>query len=293
MHERFDPLQHDIEVLGEPVEFVAGAGDRQAAGEIAIHDVAGGVGHGIDPLEHAARDEKSARDTKHHNDRQRPPAGGEHDIVKPLTLFQIASDQEPKTAGQLKHPHQGAMPGTLRIFEPAIDAFGPARPVENASGQRADIAGEPFPRRGGNEVEARARPPRPEIDDEDEASDAALAVLLRQPGDLGIDRLGDLLGDQAPGIPGEIAEQERREQRKDRQVDQRQLERGRAQTASPSAVLPPPFSLLSAGPENHLASRMTYPAPRTVCSNAWVKPLSIFERSREMCTSMTLVCGSK
>ena len=40
-------------------------------------------------------------------------------------------------------------------------------------------------------------------------------------------------------------------------------------------------------------SRIMYPAPRMVCSSGCVNPLSILERSREMCTSMTLVCGSK
>ncbi len=41
------------------------------------------------------------------------------------------------------------------------------------------------------------------------------------------------------------------------------------------------------------SSRIIYPAPRTVCRSGWAKPLSILERSREMCTSITLVCGSK
>jgi lipoic acid synthetase len=35
------------------------------------------------------------------------------------------------------------------------------------------------------------------------------------------------------------------------------------------------------------------PAPRTVCSMAWSKPLSILARRRLMWTSMTLVWGSK
>jgi hypothetical protein len=43
----------------------------------------------------------------------------------------------------------------------------------------------------------------------------------------------------------------------------------------------------------HLFWRITNPAPRTVCSKSCAKPLSIFDRRREMCTSMTLVCGSK
>ena len=42
----------------------------------------------------------------------------------------------------------------------------------------------------------------------DQAADAADAVLLGQPGDLGVDGLGDLLGDQAAGVEREIAEQE-------------------------------------------------------------------------------------
>ena len=43
----------------------------------------------------------------------------------------------------------------------------------------------------------------------------------------------------------------------------------------------------------HLFWRITNPAPRTVCSKSCAKPLSTFDRKREMCTSMTLVCGSK
>ena len=118
-------------------------------------------------------------------------------------------------------------------------------------------------------------------------------VLLGQPGDLGVDRLGDLLGDQPARVPGEIAEQEGRKQREHREIDQRQLERGGADSL-PSAVIQAArhgrFSRRSA---DHLLSRIMYPAPRTVCSSGCAKPLSIFERSREMCTSMTLVCGSK
>ena len=48
-----------------------------------------------------------------------------------------------------------------------------------------------------------------------------------------------------------------------------------------------------AGECAYLCWRITKPAPRTVCSKSCVKPLSIFDRRREICTSMTLVCGSK
>src|SRR5690606_23235619 len=46
------------------------------------------------------------------------------------------------------------------------------------------------------------------------------------------------------------------------------------------------------GGEAHQASSR-YPAPRTVCSMALSKPLSILARRRLMWTSMTLVWGSK
>jgi hypothetical protein len=53
--------------------------------------------------------------------------------------------------------------------------------------------------------------------------------LLGQALDLGIDRLGDLLGDEPARVPEEIAEQERRKKRKHRQIDECQLECRRAQ----------------------------------------------------------------
>jgi len=71
--------------------------------------------------------------------------------------------------------------------------------------------------------------PRAALDGKDDAANAALAILLGQALALGIDRLGDLLGDQTARVPGEIAEQERRKQRKHRQIDERQLECGRAE----------------------------------------------------------------
>ena len=52
--------------------------------------------------------------------------------------------------------------------------------------------------------------------------------MLRQACDLGIDRVGNLLGDQTACVESKIAEQKRCKQREHGQIDQRQLERGRA-----------------------------------------------------------------
>lgn len=48
-HQRFDALQHGIEIFRETVEFVAAASDRQTTREIARHDTLGGAGHRVDP----------------------------------------------------------------------------------------------------------------------------------------------------------------------------------------------------------------------------------------------------
>src|SRR5690606_31480393 len=52
-----------------------------------------------------------------------------------------------------------------------------------------------------------------------------------------------------------------------------------------------PATLPMKGREKHCEpyASSRYPAPRTVCSMALSKPLSILERRRLMCTSMTLV----
>ena len=203
-------------------------------------------------------------------------------------------DQETKAGRQLKHPDESFVFSAIGVVEPAIGGLRPARGFKDAGGKRPDIACEPLARAGGHQIKARARSARSRIHNEDEAANAALAVLLGQAGDLGIDRLSDLLGDQPTRIPGEIDEQESGEQREDGQIDQRQLERRRAQKLAQRRHPSPVHVILRAqAMTGHLLSRITYPAPRTVCSKAWVKPLSIFDRSREMCTSMTLVCGSK
>jgi hypothetical protein len=48
-HQRLDAFQHKVEVLGQTVELIASTGDWQSATEIAVHDCARGLGHGVDP----------------------------------------------------------------------------------------------------------------------------------------------------------------------------------------------------------------------------------------------------
>ena len=107
--------------------------------------------------------------------------GGENDVVEPLALLEIAADQQAKAARQLEHAHQRVMLGAFGIVEAAIDRFGPAGVLEHALAEQADVAGKPVAGERGDEIEARSRPARARVDDEDEPPDAALGVLLGQP----------------------------------------------------------------------------------------------------------------
>ena len=65
--------------------------------------------------------------------------------LQALALLEVAPDQQPEAAGKLDDhaPARGAR-CAVRVLEPAIDGLGPARLVEHAGGERADIAGEPL-----------------------------------------------------------------------------------------------------------------------------------------------------
>ena len=53
-----DPGQHGVEVFGQAVELVAGAGHRQPAAQIAAHDAAARLGDAVDALQRAPADEE-------------------------------------------------------------------------------------------------------------------------------------------------------------------------------------------------------------------------------------------
>ena len=149
-------------------------------------------------------------------------------MIEPLALLEIATDQQPEAARQLEHPHQRVVFGALRLLLAPVDRFGPARLVEDARCERADIAGQSLALERRHQIKTRPRPARAPLDHQHQPADAALPVLLGQAGDLGIDRIGDLFGDETAGVEREITEQERGKQRENRQIDQRQLERGGA-----------------------------------------------------------------
>src|SRR4051794_23246639 len=122
-HQRLDTFQHDVEVDGEPIEFVADARDRKAPGEIAGHDALCRVGDGVETLEHAARDEETTRKPQHDDERERAAYSRDDDLAHARALFKIAPDQQPESGGQLSHAYQRTVLGSLLFVEAAIDGF--------------------------------------------------------------------------------------------------------------------------------------------------------------------------
>src|SRR5205814_8183398 len=105
------------------------------------------------------------------------------------------------------------------------------------------------------------------VDGEDEAPNATLAILLAETLDFGVDRLGDLLGDEPPRVPGEITEQERSEQGEYRQIDERQFERGRAEELA-ERTHARPHGPHQPGPRAHVAFGPALDRPAAGCLRA-------------------------
>src|SRR4029079_2975113 len=135
-------------------------------------------GHRVDAAEHAAGDEQTPQDAQHDHDRDRPSPRRDNDSLEPLTLFEIAADEEAESPGQLEDADQGIVRAVVGLFEAPIRGFIPAGRIENAGRQRRNIAGEGIAVEGRDQIEARTRAPRPRIDYIDQASDAAEPVLL-------------------------------------------------------------------------------------------------------------------
>ena len=87
------------------------------------------------------------------------------------------------------------MIGRIGLVQSPIGSFCPAGVVERARRKGGDSAGKCFSGEGCNEVKARSWPSRPRINNGNQPPYAAQALLLGQPGDFGIDRVGDLFGD--------------------------------------------------------------------------------------------------
>ena len=131
-HQCFDSFEHRVDIVGEPVELIAGAGDRQTTGEVAGHDRLRSPGHGVDPAQHAAADKESTDQAEHDHQRERPLTGVDDDAKQAFALLKVAADQEMKPARELHYPDQRPMLGAFGRFQPMVIGFEPARMIEHA-----------------------------------------------------------------------------------------------------------------------------------------------------------------
>src|SRR5262249_26523250 len=138
--QHLDTLKHQVQIHGKAIKLIVGIVDWQAAGQVTGHDRARRFGHGIDASEHTARDEKSASQAKHDDERNRPAASRDDDVVEALALFKIAADEKPKTTLELRHAHECAVLAAVGIVETAIDRFGPSRLIENPLTQGRNVS---------------------------------------------------------------------------------------------------------------------------------------------------------
>ena len=156
--------------------------------------------------------------------------GARDDAEQPAPFLQIAAHQNPEAAGKLRHLHQREMvPGRGVVFlQPLVERLGPAGTIHHARRERGDISRNALPLRCGDEIKIGARPQCPAFHRGHKAAQTSARILLVEFAQFGINGVGDLLGDHAPRVPGEVAQQRCREQREQEQIDQRQPERRRA-----------------------------------------------------------------
>ena len=100
VHQHLDAIEHLVEVGREAIELVAGAAQRDAAREVAAHDVAAGVGDGGDPPQHAGAGCKAADQGEGEGGRQTPGGDVEDQVLEVGELVGVLPDDEEPAVGQ-------------------------------------------------------------------------------------------------------------------------------------------------------------------------------------------------
>ncbi len=142
-----------------------------------------------------------------------------------LTLLKIATDQHAHAGRQFEDTNERAVILPVLTFEPVIAGFPTSqagswcRPGSRRHCRPAPVLLSRRPCRDWRRGAANGSRPRAA------PTDAAALELFIELGDFGVDGRGDLLVDEALRVPGEVAEQRSREQRKEKQIDQRQAKR--------------------------------------------------------------------
>ena len=146
-------------------------------------------------------------------------------VEQPPAFLQIATDQQPKTVVQFGDVHQRPVIAGVLIVKPSIGGLRPAQGRHHAWRQRADIAADRLSRRGGEEIKIGSRTQRAVADGPSQPLQSPPIVDVVDLAGFGVHRGGDLLGDEAARVPGEIGQQRSGKEREQKQIDQRQPKR--------------------------------------------------------------------
>src|SRR3954447_1991302 len=112
------------------------------------------------------------------------------------------------------------------VVQPAIGGLRPAGGGHYTGRERADIARNSLSVRRRHQIEVGAGPQGSILDRADKAAQSAPSEDIVDLAGFSVDRRGDLFRDQPARIPSEVAQQRGSKQRKQKQVGERQPERG-------------------------------------------------------------------
>ena len=178
--------------------------DRQASGQVALHDGAGGGGKRVDAGEQFAADPIAAADAEQGHDAE-PPQHGRTDHARQLApVLDVAADDQPVAARQPEHIGEGEPPLDPARRRAPIDELDRAEAVPQIGRHGAEIARQPAALAVGHQIEAVAGRLRPFGHRADELVEPARPVLLGQPFELGIDGLIELPRQQNRGVPIDV-----------------------------------------------------------------------------------------
>ena len=146
-HQHADAAEHGVEAFGEPVEFVAGAGDRQALRQIAAHDVLSRGVHCVDAPQHAPRDEERAGRRER---RKKDERGRQRLAPSPRRCARGPRDRVRRAGGSRRAEHK--MRASARRYrssagDGAIGRVDKAGTFEDAGGNLRHVPGERLARR--------------------------------------------------------------------------------------------------------------------------------------------------
>ena len=93
-HQHFDAVQHQVEILGNPIPFVVTAAERDTLVKTAEHDLTTGGVDGFDPTDRAAgyQDARNPRETEYQHD---AIEHGHLDLAGKVSSHQYPFHQQP------------------------------------------------------------------------------------------------------------------------------------------------------------------------------------------------------